>query len=348
MRQAKIHAAVFAAALGLLLAGCAKGSSGETVQTVAGWETIPAAEEKTPAESAGTIPGNEGTETVRTESEAPAEEAVAEAVSEEAASEETESTEAQESSTETSPGSSTGESGAALTLTGTLSGSALADSIQTIITENGLDGSNFSISYENLVTGETLYCNELAIMTPASTYKLPLNMYYYDAEARGEMSEEDVIPGVGLTLAECHYKSLVLSDNPSSEAMLSNISFTDFRQYLTKYFTLSSSEIGETYWRRNFYCTRMMADIAAYLYRNADSYGACISYLKQAMPGMYFRRHITDCEIAQKYGKLNGWENCVGIIYGRRPFALCVYTYGKSEDLVAWIAQTVYAYEEAQ
>ena len=310
MRQAKIHAAVFAAALGLLLAGCAKGSSGETVQTVAGWETIPAAEEKTPAESAGTIPGNEGTETVRTEIEAPAEEAVTEAVSEEAASEETESTEAQESSTETSPGSSTGESGAALTLTGTLSGSALADSIQTIITENGLDGSNFSISYENLVTGETLYCNELAIMTPASTYKLPLNMYYYDAEARGEMSEEDVIPGVGLTLAECHYKSLVLSDNPSSEAMLSNISFTDFRQYLTKYFTLSSSEIGETYWRRNFYCTRMM--------------------------------------IAQKYGKLNGWENCVGIIYGRRPFALCVYTYGKSEDLVAWIAQTVYAYEEAQ
>ncbi len=233
MRQAKIHAAVFAAALGLLLAGCAKGSSGETVQTVAGWETIPAAEEKTPAESAGTIPGNEGTETVRTEIEAPAEEAVTEAVSEEAASEETESTEAQESSTETSPGSSTGESGAALTLTGTLSGSALADSIQTIITENGLDGSNFSISYENLVTGETLYCNELAIMTPASTYKLPLNMYYYDAEARGEMSEEDVIPGVGLTLAECHYKSLVLSDNPSSEAMLSNISFTDFRQYLT-------------------------------------------------------------------------------------------------------------------
>ena len=69
-----------------------------------------------------------------------------------------------------------------------------------------------------------------------------------------------------------------------------------------------------------------------------------------ANPVNYFKLsdEMRQYEIAQKYGKLNGWENCVGIIYGRRPFALCVYTYGKSEDLVAWIAQTVYAYEEAQ
>lgn len=342
MRRGKMRAAVLAVFALALMTGCAGRSSGKAPETVTGWESIPQVQEKMPKEDTGAVPEKESTESPEdAESMAPAE-AATEAETAEQAQEE--STQAQ---IEESPAQETA-AGSLLAFSGTLSDSALADALQKLIEENGLDSTNFSISYENLATGATLYCNELTIMTPASTYKLPLNMYYYDAEARGEMSEQDVIPGVGLTLAECHYKSLVLSDNPSSEAMLANISFTDFRQYLTRYFTLSSSEIGETYWRRNFYCTRMMADIAAYLYRNADSYGDCISYLKQAMPGMYFRRYITDCEIAQKYGKLNGWENCVGIVYGKRPFSLCVYTYGKSEEMVARIAQTVYAFEEAQ
>lgn len=341
MRRFRIERLPVVILLALCLTGCAAEEASSTkVTQVTGWETIPE-EETSQKETAETekVPG-EADAAAEEVSEAPVAEETESPASEESTLEETEA--AEEEST-----SSQEEAAAQGIFSGTLATSALASTLQEVIAANGLDASNFSISYENLATGESLYWNELTIMPPASTYKLPLNMYYYDAEARGEMSEDDIIPGVGLTLAECHYKSLVLSDNPSSEAMLASISFSDFRQYVTRYFTLSSGEIGDTYWHRNFYCTRMMADIAAYLYQNSSSYVDCIGYLKQAMPGMYFRRYITDCEVAQKYGKLNGWENCVGIVYGRTPFALCIYTYGQSEELLAQIAKVVYDFEEA-
>ncbi|MGN1023421.1 MAG: serine hydrolase [Lachnospiraceae bacterium] len=340
MRRFRIERFPAAILLALCLTGCAAGESSSTAVTkVTGWETIPE-EETNQKETTGTgeVPG---------EADAAQEEVLEASVAEETESPALEESTLEETEAADEETSSLENAAAQGTFSGTLASSSLAVTLQDVIAANGLNADNFSISYENLATGDSLYWNELTIMTPASTYKLPLNMYYYDAEARGEMSEDDTIPGVGLSLAECHYKSLVLSDNPSSEAMLANVSFSDFRQYVTRYFTLSSDEIGDTYWHRNFYCTRMMADIASYLYQNAGSYGDCIVYLKQAMPGMYFRRYITDCEIAQKYGRLNGWENCVGIVYGRTPFALCVYTYGQSEDLVAKIAKAVYDFEEA-
>ena len=333
----------------VLAAGC--GSTGEeesaAQETVTGWETIPAQE----IESQNETTAQDASETSASGASESEDAAAAETNSEqaeEAASQSTE--EALEAGTASSEAAEAAvqEDAQSAVFSGTLADSVLADSIRQVMADYGLNSSNFSISYENLQTGESLYWNELTIMTPASTYKLPLNMYYYDMQAEGLISGDDIIEGTELTLNECHYKSLVLSDNPSSQAMLADISFSDFRQHVRNYFTLSDSEIGDTYWHRNFYSTRMMADIAVYLYQHSGDYSEAIGYLKEAMPGMYFKRYITDCEIAQKYGSLDGYENCVGIVYGKTPFSLCVYTYGQSEDLVGQIAKIVYDFEEAQ
>jgi|GEM_PF-2074792 len=212
--------------------------------------------------------------------------------------------------------------------------SDLGQQMAVFMAKNHLDSSNFSVSFCNLVSGQTYYFNELALLTPASTYKLPLNMYYYDLQAAGEITGDSIIPDTELTLAECHRRSLVESDNPSSEAMLSALDFIKFKQDIRKYFTLTDDQIDPVYYRRNFYSTRMMQETAAYLYRHADEYQEALGYLLQAQPGMYFRRYAGSCQIAQKYGRIDGWENCVGIVYAPTPFTLAVYTYGTGSDEV--------------
>ena len=212
--------------------------------------------------------------------------------------------------------------------------SDLGQQMAVFMAQYHLDSSNFSVSFCNLATGQTFYYNELALLTPASTYKLPLNMYYYDLQAAGEITSESIIPGTELTLAECHRRSLVESDNPSSEAMLSALDFIKYKQDIRRYFTLTDDQIDPVYYRRNFYSTRMMQETASYLYWHADEYREALGYLLQAQPGMYFRRYAGSCQIAQKYGRIDGWENCVGIVYADSPFTLAVYTYAAGSDEV--------------
>ena len=103
------------------------------------------------------------------------------------------------------------------------------------------------------------------------------------------------------------------------------------------------------YYRRSLYCTRMMLDIACHLYEKQDSYQQVVACMLQAQPGLYFKRYITDVQVAQKYGSLDGWENCVGIVYSGSPFALCVYTHNAGgEDLVARCAKLFYDYTLGQ
>ena len=81
----------------------------------------------------------------------------------------------------------------------------------------GLTEENFSVSYYNTVSGESYAWNDERFMTAASTFKLPLNLYYYELEQAGKVGADTVIDG--LPLSECHSQSLVWSNNDVSLAM---------------------------------------------------------------------------------------------------------------------------------
>ena len=216
--------------------------------------------------------------------------------------------------------------------------------------ENYLNEQNFSMSYYNTVTGESYAFEDTHMMVAASTYKLPLNLYYYPQELAGEIAPDALIAGV-YRLSDCHYQSLVWSNNEISEAMLYQIgSFQEYKQTMRTFTDMTDGEIDPRYYSGNLYCTRMMMDALKYLYDHAADYEEMLSYMKEASPqNGYFRKYVTECEVAHKYGSFEGAENDTGIIYAGQPFLLAVYTQDVAgEEICAKAARLMKDYTDEQ
>ena len=216
--------------------------------------------------------------------------------------------------------------------------------------ENYLNEQNFSMSYYNTVTGESYAFEDTHMMVAASTYKLPLNLYYYQQELAGEIAPDALIAGV-YRLSDCHYQSLVWSNNEISEAMLYQIgSFQEYKRTMRTFTDMTDDEIDPRYYSGNLYCTRMMMDALTYLYDHAADYEEMLSYMKEASPqNGYFRKYVTECEVAHKYGSFEGAENDTGIIYAGQPFLLAVYTQDVAgEEICAKAARLMKDYTDEQ
>ena len=199
----------------------------------------------------------------------------------------------------------------------------------------GLSTQNFAVSFLDLTTGERYGYNEEHMMLAASTFKLPLNLYYYELQADGDIQGSDYIADAGCTLDECHRLSLVYSNNDVSLAMLYKIgTFYTYKTAMRRYFSMTDDEIDPRYYWDNYYCTRMMLDTLQYLYDNRSRVPEMLGYMLQAQPDSYFRQFLQDCPVAHKYGflpaneeKPNGMiENDAGIIFAAHPFLLAVYS----------------------
>lgn len=205
----------------------------------------------------------------------------------------------------------------------------LEEYVEEFMQAYSLDETNFSISYYNTVTGESYAYNDTWFSIAASTYKLPLNMVFYEMQFSGEITGDTCITWTGQTLDYIHEQSIVNSNNELSEALMYYWgSHTAYKEQLRRYFTMTDEEIDPLYWQANWFCTRMMMDCLKYLYENQDSFTELIGYMKQAMPGQYFKRGVTDYEVAHKYGAVQVYNNDVGIIYTPQPYLLAVYSKG--------------------
>lgn len=228
-------------------------------------------------------------------------------------------------------------------------GTTLEEVMSEFMNAYKLNTQNFSVSYTNTVTGETYTFNDEKFMVAGSTYKLPLNMYYYEMEREGLIEPDAIVSRIGVPLNEAHYKSLVLSDNDVSIGMLYNLGeFDDYKIAMRKYFTMEDSEIDSMYYVDNYYCTRMMMDALSYLYEYRADFEEMINYMKEAQPGQYFKSGVTEYEVAHKYGMFEGALNDVGIIYAPQPFLLAVYTQDVDEWVLVETAALFTAYNEWQ
>lgn len=228
--------------------------------------------------------------------------------------------------------------------------SSLAALFDSFRAEWGLTESNFAVSYYDTVTGESYDWNETHMMVAASTFKLPLNLYYYEKENAGELEPDTLITQGGATLDVCHYLSIVESNNEISHALLYRIgTFPEYKEAMRKYFTMTDDEIDPKYYQDNYYCTRMMMDTLKYLYARQDEFPELIDYMKQSNPqNGYFKAKVTEMEVAHKYGSFEGAENDVGIFYAEHPFLLAVYTQNVGETVVQDAARLAADYNAQQ
>lgn len=213
-----------------------------------------------------------------------------------------------------------------------VSGKSVEELIDAFREAHNLDEMNFELSYYNTVSGESYDYNETKLLYGASTYKLPLNLYYYDMQLAGEITGDTMITQ-GSSLDEAHYQSLVYSNNELSYSLWRRIGdWPEYKMAMRKYFTMTDDEIPQNYYYDHVFCTRMMMDTLKVVWDGQEKYTELIDYLRIACPNAYFKTYI-DVEqtpIAHKYGSYNGAENDVGIIWAEQPFLLAVYTSGLS------------------
>lgn len=208
-------------------------------------------------------------------------------------------------------------------------GRTLEDIMAEFMEANQLTERNFSISYYNTVTGESFDFNEKKFAIAASTYKLPLNMCFYEMEQSGQIDPNEKFRYTGMTLTEIHEESIVHSNNEVSEAMTGYWNnYYIYKENMRKYSSMPVEEIAETYYETNHSCTRIMMDTLKYLYTNSQKFEELIGYMKISTPGRYFQAGVQEYEVAHKYGEVNEFVNDVGIIYTPQPILLAVYTQG--------------------
>lgn len=232
---------------------------------------------------------------------------------------------------------------------------ALAALLNDYIQRENIYGDNISIAYYNTVSGEEYLWNGETYFTAASIYKLPLNMYYYDLEAAGELAPDTQIGGS--LLSQCHQQSLQYSNNELSELMTARLgTFRQYKALIAKYGGIPEGSLPEIYYSTNSFNTAFILNTLKIFYGGREGvYAQAVEYLKDANPDRWFETGVPDseCVIAQKYGWLSTEYYTVlhaaGIVYADEPFLLVVFTRNvpNAEQVLGGVARLCYDYTQA-
>lgn len=230
---------------------------------------------------------------------------------------------------------------------------ALDAAVGALFEEYDLSERNFALGFRALSDGTEYWYNADKLFETASLYKLPLNMYFYELEAAGEMASDESIYGVPLDY--CHEQSLVYSNNELSQLMVDWIgSYRQFKDIAFGYTGLDESERGFDYYASGGFTARMMVGMLQTLWDDPETFGQEIDYLKEANPGEYLESGECGLEIAQKYGyeHYDGILNiCIaGIVYTDEPFLITVLTRGVgwAEVLMGELCDAFAEYEQTR
>ena len=229
----------------------------------------------------------------------------------------------------------------------------LEAAVGALFEEYDLSERNFALGFRALSDGTEYWYNADKLFETASLYKLPLNMYFYELEAAGEIASDEPIYGVPLDY--CHEQSLVYSNNELSQNMIDWIgSYRQFKDIAFGYTGLDESERGFDYYASGGFTARMMVGMLQTLWDDPETFGQEIDYLKEANPGEYLESGECGLEIAQKYGyeHYDGILNiCIaGIVYTDEPFLITVLTRGVgwAEVLMGELCNAFAEYEQTR
>ena len=229
----------------------------------------------------------------------------------------------------------------------------LEAAVGALFEEYDLSERNFALGFRALSDGTEYWYNADKLFETASLYKLPLNMYFYELEAAGEIAPDESIYGVPLDY--CHEQSLVYSNNELSQLMVDWIgSYRQFKEIAFGYTGLDESERGFDYYASGGFTARMMVGMLQTLWDDPETFGQEIEYLKEANPGEYLESGDCGLEIAQKYGyeHYDGVLNiCIaGIVYTDEPFLITVLTRGVgwAEVLMGELCDAFAEYEQTR
>lgn len=200
--------------------------------------------------------------------------------------------------------------------------------VQQFVEEYDLDEDSFSLAYCNTVSGESCQYNGDTYMFAASTYKLPLNMYYYLQENAGNIDPDEAI---GMyTLSQAHYLSIVQSDNPSSETLMYAIgSYAQYKDLMFETFGSQKYQeeggIDPITYQDNDYPADFLMDVLQYLYNNQDQFQQLLSYMSDPDQSNGFDNDLThQTTVYQKQGWYDYVNDVAEIVMSDQPYLAVV------------------------
>ena len=188
-----------------------------------------------------------------------------------------------------------------------------------------------ALGYYNTVTGEEYYFNADQYMVSGSMYKVPLNMYFLDKIAEGEMDFDTSVGGYRYEyLLE---DTIVNSNNDSAKVLWRKIGdgvYRTYRERIAYLFGEDWETVDEKYYENNFTTPRQTITCLRHLYENSDRYEALIAAMQRAEPDNYFKLNEKRFHIAHKYGYLDTdyhfYLTDCAIAYTDEPICMVMYT----------------------
>lgn len=230
---------------------------------------------------------------------------------------------------------------------------ALCATVGALFEEYSLSEKNFALGFRALSDGTECWYNADKLFETASLYKLPLNMYFYELEAEGELEPDEKVCGVPLDYF--HEQSLEYSNNALSQAMIDWIgSYREFKDIAFGYTGLDDSLRDAEYYASGGFSARMMVGMLQTLWNDQDTFGGALEHLKKAQPGQYLESGSCGLEVAQKYGyeHYDGVLNiCIaGVVYTEEPFLITVLTrgVGRADELMGKLCDAFAEYEQTR
>lgn len=232
---------------------------------------------------------------------------------------------------------------------------SVEDIVTTVILTYTDDTSQVSYFYEWTGDHDVILYNEETEVLAASTYKVPLNMLYYDMIDNGELSENSLLYyssesysayayissnyaiGSSIELSTLQYSSIVYSDNTASLILLNNYGVIEaYDEMYQKYAQMS---FDDDFYYNNETTALAGYYIIQYLYENENNYAQLIENMKNATEGEFLQATTNDYEIAHKYGDYGGYTHDYGIVYTDEPYLVGIYTnqVANSSELISEI-----------
>ena len=233
--------------------------------------------------------------------------------------------------------------------------------IDQYLEDKNIDQNKIAIYIHNFETGDEYILNPNVDFVAASTYKLPLAMYYYEMINQGVYSLSDTITstsadyeeggatynlpvGGSLDIATLLHRSIQDSDNTASRMLFNHLGgWVDYKYKIEKY---SNHPLNASFYvRGNVQTVQYLSDCLEYIYNHQTLYTTLLKDMKKAQPNNYLNNEISNIT-AQKYGLYGYARNSAGIVLEGSPYSIVVLTQlgDKGETVMGEINRICYEY----
>ncbi|MBR6825611.1 MAG: hypothetical protein IKM59_03585 [Oscillospiraceae bacterium] len=200
--------------------------------------------------------------------------------------------------------------------------------VKDFLFENGLDASNFAMSYYNPVSGETYDFNAEAFLPVGKLRFLPMQMYFYEEESKGtfepQTPEEPEFTIAGMTLEECRYHSIILSEEQTSEKMITQIGTPG--QYLElmnqRYGMIEPDTLPLEYQNGQVLSTRYLMNCIRIISSRPELFPGLMSNYAMTQKADAFANGAVSYSVVQIRGEADGYITAVAEVSAPQNFLL--------------------------